>query len=155
MTWIPINNEEGMDKYSPVTQAYGICFNELGEILILDQNGKKEWTLPGGTVEVDESPRDTLKREVNEEANVLLKNISLLGVQMVDDPNNSDLEHRLYYQARYIAKIDRLLPQSPDPAKGRVHTRLFVPANKVTDYVKWGETGVAIFADAVKAHKNI
>lgn len=140
MTWMNV---------VPTTQAYCICFNERDEILILDQKGDHTWTLPGGTVEEDETLEQTLIREVGEEADVTIKNIQLLGIQRVDDPE----KRGTHFQARYIAKIDKILPQTIDLALGRIHERKWVPSSEVTKYIKWGDTGDAIFADAINVYK--
>ncbi len=150
LTWIKLDNESDLNNYSPITQAYGILFNAKGEILILDQTGDGKWTLPGGTVEEGENPVQTLKREIKEEADAVVKNIKLLGVQKVEDPQNKNPEHRLHYQARFIAKISKLLTRTIDPAKGRIHQRKFVSPKKINNFIKWGNTGKAIFTDAVK-----
>jgi len=142
MTWI---------RVAPTTQAYCICFNERDEILILDQKGDHTWTLPGGAVEKGETLEQTLIREVMEEADVTIRNIQLLGVQRVDDPE----KRGTHFQARYIAKVDKIFPQTVDLALGRIHERKWVPSSEVTKYIKWGDTGDAIFADAIKMYKNI
>jgi ADP-ribose pyrophosphatase YjhB (NUDIX family) len=53
-----------------VTQAYGLCFDPCGRIVLV-QLDDGFWTLPGGNVEpdetpLDETPLDTLLREVAE-----------------------------------------------------------------------------------------
>ena len=148
LSWIPLEKDADLSAYNPLTQAYGVCFNYLGEILILDQTGDGSWTLPGGTIEAGETPADTLIRELGEEADITVKNITLIGIQKVDDPQNSNSTYHSHYQVRYSCLIDQILPQTPDPDKGRVHIRKFVPAKNVTNYVRWGKTGRAIFAKA-------
>lgn len=154
LTWIEINDPSELSKYSPVTQVYAVCFNDLGEILVLDQKGKGEWTLPGGTVEEGETLRETLEREISEEADVYVCEISLLGVQKVEDPQSGDPKKHLHYQARYFARIDKVLPQTVDPAKNRIHERRFVPASEIGKFIKWGNTGDAIFSDAIKLFRS-
>ena len=141
-TWIDLKNEGDLKKYSPLTQAYAICYNDNGEALILDQKGNGTWTLPGGTVESGEAPVETLKREVMEEADITITDIKLLGVQKVKSDKPT------HYETRYVAKIKELLPQTIDPAKGRVHERKFVPVSQINDHLKWGQTGQAIFDKA-------
>lgn len=34
LTWIKLNQDSDLVQFQPVTQAYGICFNNKGEILI-------------------------------------------------------------------------------------------------------------------------
>lgn len=141
-TWIDLANPEDLTKYSPITQAYAVCYNHKGEALILDQKGDKSWTLPGGTVEPGETTIQTLEREVMEEADIAITNIKLLGVQEVKSARP------LQYQCRYLVKIKDLLPQTIDPAKGRIHERKFIPASQINAYLKWGRTGQTIFDKA-------
>lgn len=141
-TWIDLDNEGDLQKYSPLTQAYAICYNDAGEVLILDQKEDGTWTLPGGTVEPGENTVQTLTREVMEEADITITDINLLGIQEVKSDKPT------HYQTRYVAKIKELFPQTIDPAKGRIHERKFVPASQINDYLKWGETGQAIFDKA-------
>lgn len=44
-----------------------LFFNKEGELLILKPSYKNNWTIPGGVVDKDESPRDACIREVKEE----------------------------------------------------------------------------------------
>jgi len=150
LTWIELTGKADPNSFTPITQAYGICFNTAGEILVLDQKGNHTWTLPGGHVEPGETPEQALTREIMEEADVTVKNIRLLGFQQVDDSGSGETP---YYQARYVATVDQILPQTPDPAMGRIHERRFVPAAKINDYIKWGITGTATFASATNLSK--
>jgi len=141
-----------LTKYSPITQVYGIVFNKKGEILICREKSQDKWQIPGGHPEKGESLGQTLKRELEEEVNVKIRKIRPLGVQKVKFLNNPDRkEGDLFFQARYFAILDKLLPQAPDPASGSTWERKFVSANKITQYIKWGKTGKTIFDDALKA----
>ena len=65
-----------------IKQVYGIVFNEDGNIFLRIDDGL--YKLTGGKPELeDKSIEDTLKREFIEEANITLKNIHLLGYQLV------------------------------------------------------------------------
>ena len=150
--WIRSDSLEG---FSPITQVYGICFDEKGGILICRQSQERKWQIPGGHPESDESPEVTLVRELEEETDVKVNNAKVLGVQKVNYPNNPDkYEGEVFYQARLICELDELLPQTPDPDNGNVWERIFVPADKITEYVKWGEGGAAMFKDAVELWKK-
>lgn len=149
-TWI---KTEDIESFSPITQVYGIVFNDNGEILICRESKDGSWQIPGGHPEKDETIEETLQRELFEEVDVEIKNIKPIGVQKVtflDDPD----KNKAIYQVRCIARLKKLLPQTSDPASGHTWERKFVPANKITDYVKWGKTGEAIFKDAIELLKQ-
>jgi 8-oxo-dGTP diphosphatase len=138
-------------KYHPIEQVYGIVFNNIGKILIA-RCGNNSWNLPGGHPEKGESYEETLKRELLEEADVEIENIIPLGVQKAISGN--DIK-KAVYQARFVASIKRILPQTPDPANGNIWQRIFVPADKVNSYIKWGEVGKAMFKDAIELYDTI
>jgi ADP-ribose pyrophosphatase YjhB (NUDIX family) len=148
-TWIRTNDVE---QYQPITQVYGIIFNSKREILICREKEDGEWQIPGGHPEKGENVVQTLERELLEEVDVTIKDIIPLGTQEVSFPDNP--EKPTIYQVRCIASLDKLLPQTPDPANGNVWERKFVPAEKVTNYVKWRVSGDAMFEDAIRLRKR-
>lgn len=142
--WIKTNSLEGM---TPITQVYGVCFNDKNEILIARKEDRGYWIIPGGTPEKGETIEETLKRELIEEADVEVKNIKILGAQKVY-PEGKPKEYA--YQVRCICELDKILPQTPDPDDNKNWERKFVPASKITEFVKWGITGKAMFRDAIE-----
>lgn len=150
-TWIRTDDLTGL---SPVTQCYGICFDENDKILVA-REPEKPWSLPGGRPENNETPVETLRRELREEVNIEVKNIRLLGVQRVEYPNNpNSSEGECYYQARFVCEFKKMLTTLPDPATGKVFEKKFVPSSQITEYVQWGELGASMFRDAIKLHKG-
>lgn len=151
-TWI---KSISLESFSPITQIYGICFNDRGKILVCRELDKS-WQLPGGTPEPSESPEETLRRELLEEVNVKVKNIKPLGVQKVEFPGNPNKdEGEVFYQARYVCQLDKLLPLTPDSATGETWERKFVPADQIVEYIKWGDVGEAMFKDAIEKFKSL
>lgn len=148
-TWIRTGD---IEKYSPITQVYGIVFNNKGEILVCRESKEGGWIIPGGHPEEGESIEETLRRELLEEVDVEIDDIKPLGVQKATFPDDPD-KSKAIYQVRCIAKVKKLNPQTPDPANGSTWERKFVSASKVTNYVKWGNTGKAIFWDAISLFK--
>jgi ADP-ribose pyrophosphatase YjhB (NUDIX family) len=51
-----------------------------GRMLAIKRADNGEWVLPGGVVELDEDPRDTVRREVLEETGVAVEPSQLTGV---------------------------------------------------------------------------
>ena len=57
----------------------GIILNEMGQILLLHSNKHNGYSIPGGTVEENESIRDTVIREVFEETGAEIIPIKIVG----------------------------------------------------------------------------
>ncbi len=138
---------DSLEKITPISQVYGIVFNDKNEILIARKVGDEKWIIPGGHPEGNETVEETLKREMIEEADVEVKNIKLLGGQKV----HQEGKPKAYtYQVRCVCEVKELLPQTIDPAENVNWERKFVPAAEITEYVKWGITGDAMFKDAIE-----
>jgi 8-oxo-dGTP diphosphatase len=60
--------------------AGGAVIREDGRMLAIKRADNGEWVLPGGIVELDEDPRDTVRREVLEETGVTAEPCQLTGV---------------------------------------------------------------------------
>lgn len=148
LTWIKAST---LENYSPITQVYGVCFDDNGNILIGRSSETSQWQIAGGTPEKGETIVQTLKRELFEEIDVEVKDIKVLGVQKVEIPNEQNKTH---YQVRCVCKIKKLLPQTPDPANGKTWERKFIPASEVTKHVKWGKTGESMFRDAIELNRS-
>lgn len=148
MTWVRDND---LEKYKPITQVYGVVFNEKSQILICRESSDGKWQIPGGKPERGESLELALRRELKEEVDIIVGRILPLGVQRVEFPDNPNQEEgEKFYQVRLICEFDNLLPQTPDPASGNVWERMFVPVENVTEYIKWGSIGEAMFKNAVE-----
>lgn len=148
LTWILDKNFE---KYKPITQVYGVVFNNKGDILIARETSESKWQIPGGKPEKGESIEETIRRELLEEVDVKAGKIFPLGVQKIEMPGNPNkIEGDIFYQLRCVVELGESLPQTLDPDKGSVWERMFVPAEKVIDYVQWGKSGEAMFKDAIR-----
>jgi 8-oxo-dGTP pyrophosphatase MutT (NUDIX family) len=151
-TWIKTSN---LENYSPITQVYGIIFNDKNEILICRSSSSGSWQIPGGKPEKGESFQETLTREVLEEVDLEISQTNPLGVVKVQYPNNPNKsEGDLFYQSRFTAKVEKLLNQTPDPATGDIWERKFVPSNEITNYINWGEMGKEMFKDAIVVYNS-
>ena len=80
----------------PIT-SYALCTDPASRLLIVRAAGLGTWHLPGGTVEVGESPLDTVRRETREE----------LGLTLDIQPD--DLFAVEWAQARRPAARDRVV----------------------------------------------
>jgi 8-oxo-dGTP pyrophosphatase MutT (NUDIX family) len=129
-----------------VRQCYGICFNNKGQILIVNNKGK--WFLPGGTPEKEETFEQTLKREIDEEADVEIKNIKPLGYNKIEEIKNG--KRSVFYQLRFTANVAKIKQQTPDPATNTQFKRKFINPKDFLAYTLWGRSGEQMISDALE-----
>ena len=128
-----------------VTQVYGLCFNQHGEILLTFDQGA--YGLPGGKPENDETPEETLIREVLEEIQCEIENLEYIGYQQVTvDPDK--FGGAAYAQLRYACRITTLLPQTIDVATGRLIDRRFASPTDAVALLDWDDNGREQIASA-------
>lgn len=74
----------------PKKRMGGGClfFNEEGSVLLVKPTYKPGWEIPGGVVELNESPKQCCKREVHEELGLTRKIGNLLVVDYNSDTEN-------------------------------------------------------------------
>ena len=146
-TWISGNN---LEKFKPYTQVYGVCFTKKGKVLII-QSKNNNWMIPGGTPEKNETPAETLAREIDEEASVEIEASQIIGAQKIYFPNNTNKkEGERFYQIRSVAIIRKIKPLTADPCTGKIWKRKFINPEEFNNLVQWGDVGKEIFQLAFK-----
>lgn len=125
------HEDTNFHRLDPTTQVYGICFDEGENVLIMKEAGK-EWNIPGGKPQGDETPAQTLKRELLEEVDVIVDKYQMIGYfeGISDKPT--------FYQLRFACTIETIKEQTidPDPIKHAIHERKFVKPSEFFDFVK-------------------
>lgn len=119
--WLPQPNEislildESLPPSELITSALALAFHE-GNFLMtkLHQRG---WDIPGGHIDPDETPEQTMRREVMEEAAVKLGPVRLLGHQRIrllgDMPERYRYPYPDSYQVFYIGHVVEILSFKP------------------------------------------
>jgi ADP-ribose pyrophosphatase YjhB (NUDIX family) len=74
VTWFPSHDVPEGKRHG----SAGICVTDNGEVVLITPDGKN-WGFPGGRPEGNESWKETLRREMREEACVEVKDAKLLG----------------------------------------------------------------------------
>ena len=135
LEWFDNLDIEDKEIYS----VSAFMFDKDGKLCLINVKAEQGWTLPGGRVEKeDKSPEDALIREVEEEADIELKNIRRLGYFRTtcrSDPNY------LTYNLKFVADIDKIKDQTVDPAHDVVPERIFIEPEQFKEYANWGVNG--------------
>lgn len=132
-----------------VKQVYGIIFTNDGYMLLFkDGDG---YSLPGGTPELQDcNIEETLRREVIEEVNVIIKTPHIVGYRLIDEENGTEL----YTQVRMVALISEIKPAQPDPATGRIYDRYLVSPSKAVELLNWQDDGAKQIYSALEVAKK-
>ena len=143
LSWHKTND---FSKMQEVRQCYGICFNDKNQILIVNNKGK--WFLPGGTSEKGETFEQTLRREIDEEADVEIEDIKPLGYNKIEDVKNE--KKSVFYQLRFVARVSKIKKQALDPATNTQFKRKFIDPKDFLAYALWGRPGEEMIKDALR-----
>jgi 8-oxo-dGTP pyrophosphatase MutT (NUDIX family) len=74
--------EEFYAKLNTVNLAAGALIrDETGKVLVVNPTYRDHWLIPGGSVDKDESPRESCAREIREELGLNLVVGRLLGIE--------------------------------------------------------------------------
>lgn len=136
LTWKPENQ---CPQYNLITSVHGFCFYK--NKLLLVNLSHRGWDIPGGHVDLNETPMEGFKREAMEEGYVEGK-YQYLGYIVVDhneNPNWNDNSPypKVGYQLFYRMDIEILHSFAGEHEASQ---RLFIPPGEVSDYYRdWHE----------------
>ncbi len=140
------------ESLETVRQAYGFVFDDEGKICVVNvRHNEDGWCLPGGGPEdYDDNFESTLIREVDEEADLNIKDIKRIGyIRVVSRDNPDDVQNLL----RYVARVDEVKEQTEDPCHGKIPFRKFVSVDEFEKVVNWGESGKVQLMKALEGLK--
>lgn len=126
---------------SDISQAYGVILNDQDQVLLVHNIVTNSWILPGGKIEKGESPKQCLKREIIEEANVEINPYSIreLFFQKVLQKDEDGDYYLESVQVRYFARASKINVFVSDP-DGGIDRIQWVDIDKLTTELKWGPT---------------
>lgn len=101
---------------------------------VLLSRPKRGWGLPGGHKNTNETPENCAVREVLEETNVRIKNLSLVGgwkAQKISHTDANDKYPQIAYQLLFTADVNRVNKFTP---KFESFERKFVKYDEIKKY---------------------
>lgn len=111
--WLPLPNEAALvlgDALPPlplITSALALAFD--GQRLLMTNLQQRDWDIPGGHLEADETPEEAMRREVFEESGALLGDVRLLAYHHIRllgaVPTGYRYPYPDSYQVLYLAQV--------------------------------------------------
>lgn len=129
--WVPGAPVPASDR---ITQVSAICVTAAGQVVLVSADGKS-WGLPGGHPEPGESPEETLKREVREEACCTVERAEYLGYQKCTPEGRMKPDCQLRYKC--LVKLDTFRPRH------EIGRRKEVPPKDFLATMDWGKSPIA------------
>lgn len=130
LTWKP---ESQAPQYKLITSAHGFCFYK-NQLLLVNLNSRG-WDIPGGHIELNETPEECFRREAMEEGYVegKCKLLGYIEVSHKENPNwNEDSPYpKVGYQTYYRMDIDQLHNFASEYESSQ---RIFIEPGKNFDY---------------------
>jgi ADP-ribose pyrophosphatase YjhB (NUDIX family) len=131
-----------------ISGVHAFCF--YGDNLVVVYSDKKGyWTPPGGRVEVGESVRDTVTREIKEETNMKVLKQRFIGYQDISDPAG------VISQARSVCIVEPYGPFAQDPDGGEITKIELIDPKEYKKYFDWGEIGEHLMKRALQVKTQI
>lgn len=128
-TWL-----SGKEQTDNATQVYCFIITKDGLVALVRDKGEERFTPVGGSIEAGESAREALIRETQEEAQLDLVDIQVLGTVRVE------LEDKVEHQLRYFAKPKKMHDFIPCKDGFEVEERIFIHYQELPRYVHWLNT---------------
>lgn len=98
-------SEEEIYKFKPVAGSYAVI-KCSGKYLICYNSWRKQWELPAGKREENETPKECAIRELYEETGQLLDDLKFLGLLKVKDL----LKDKVKYNPIYFSTVETVHP---------------------------------------------
>lgn len=151
---IPLPNEtrlvlsDKLPEQELITCSFVLAFKE-NELLLTNLN-ERGWDIPGGHIELGESPMEAMQRELYEETGVLISSAELIGYEMIrilgNKPDNYKYPFPDSYMVFYCARIIKL-----EDFQGNTETSgrgLFTEHASYT--IPWVQNNIALYEEALR-----
>lgn len=135
--------------FNPIAAVPFLGTNPNGEVLLVRRNenpGKGMWELPGGFIEFNETAEDAIRREIKEELDLDLGELTYVGTF----PNIYTFEH-IDYQVLDIVFTAQLPDEGVSPANSELQEAQFFAESDIP----WNELAFESNKRALQAYFHI
>jgi 8-oxo-dGTP pyrophosphatase MutT (NUDIX family) len=143
--------DDPLDRSRPYVAAGVLFFDDAGRILLVQPTYKDYWDIPGGYVEIGETPAQTAAREVREELGIETTIGPLLVVDWAPHPDEGDKLLFIFDGGTLTAdQLDRIRLQADELASYRFRD----PAKAAALLIPRLDRRVAAAIDAHQANRT-
>lgn len=120
VSWLKLQNQFQVieDNWRPplelITSVHALCFEDSRMLMVKHAEAGRSWDIPGGHIELGETPEQAVIREAFEEARVVIQDVRQLGYVQVDILEPKPKEYAYPYPTSYmllfggkITKVDQ------------------------------------------------
>jgi 8-oxo-dGTP diphosphatase len=104
--------EEEIDDFNPIPGSYAVI-KSSGKYLLCYNTWRKQWELPAGKREENESPKECAIRELYEETGQIVSDLEFKGLLKVKNLSNNNVKYNPVFLAT-VEKIHPFLPETSD-----------------------------------------
>lgn len=137
---------------TPFSVGDAAVINDNGEILLIRRADNHKWAMPGGALEVGETPAQGVVREAFEETGVRCEPVALVGV-FDSRLCGSETRHHLYHLLFLCRPFDNQDPSEPSHAHEVLGTQWFAE-DRLPDDIDRGHISRIPEAFRVWRHKT-
>lgn len=118
----------------PTTQVMVFCKNNEGDYCIVRDHGENHFSLPGGGCDLGEEDIECAKRELFEEAQIIMKNPKILGSVLINFKEKNKIISQLKH-VRVFCDSEKIGTFVPRKDGFEVEERRFIPLNKLKEKI--------------------
>lgn len=145
---------DSLQKYSPITEVYGVCFDSRDQILTCSEKILSSWQLPGGSLHNGESVENALSRHFRIKTCIEIRNLHYLGVLKFQSTNTNENDKPEFYKAIIVCEVHDMLPLVDDPETGKTWLQEFIPFKGISKFISNDNIPAAVFKDSIQLLKS-
>jgi 8-oxo-dGTP pyrophosphatase MutT (NUDIX family) len=125
------SDDTDFEKLPSVNDVHGFVFDDKDRVCIVKWKADKHWGDLGGRIEKsDKTFEDTFIREVDEEADLDIKDLRRMGYLKFTARG----EKTPKYGVKIVARVKKIKPSTIDPARGEIPERKFIDPKDINKY---------------------